>query len=149
MQRTVIPGSAPDHTGYRREGAADPDARVEATIVLRPRDPDLGRALLSGAFDPSQRASSGADPKTMDAVQAFARAHDLKIETADPAARSISVSGTPEQMGRAFGVSLGQFVSKDGARRLSYEGQITLPPDIAAGVTAVLGLDTRPVAHPR
>jgi kumamolisin len=149
MARAAIAGSAPDHTGYRREGAADPAMRVRVTIVLRPADSNAAADLLSGKYDSATRAASGASEGAMAAVEEFARENGLSIEESDPAARTIVVSGSANQMSRAFGVSLGQFVSPDGARHLSYEGSITLPTQIAEHVLAVLGLDTRPVARSR
>jgi hypothetical protein len=50
-------------------------------------------------------------------------------------------------MGQAFGVTFGRFVSPDGTSHLSYDGEITLPSEIAGHVIAVLGLDTRPAAR--
>jgi kumamolisin len=149
MARTALPGSTPVQAGYRREGAANPAASVRATIVLRPADSGVAAALLSGKYDSSAHSVSGADETAMQAVEAFARANGLSIEEADSARRVVVVTGSVSQMSRAFGVTFGQFVSPDGTSHISYEGEITLPSEIAGHVIAVLGLDARPVAQSR
>ncbi|HWE53173.1 MAG TPA: protease pro-enzyme activation domain-containing protein [Bryobacteraceae bacterium] len=149
MDRTALPGSTAVQTGDRRESAADPAARMRATIVLRPHDPGVAAALLSGKFDSATHSVSGAGETAMLAVEAFARANGLSIEESDPAKRMVVVTGSVSQMSQAFGVIFGQFVSPEGVSYLSYEGKITLPSEIAGHVIAVLGLDTRPAARPR
>jgi kumamolisin len=149
MERAAIPGSAPDHAGYRREGAADPDAPVRATIVLRPADSAVAAELLSGRYDPAAHTATGAGAGAIAAVDGFARANGLTVEESDAAGRRVVVSGPSNRMGAAFGVSFSQFVSPDGARYLSHDGAVSLPSEISPYVLAVLGLDTRPVARPR
>lgn len=147
MERAAIPGSALDHTGYRREGAADPDAFVRATIVLRPRDSGVAEALLSGKYDPAAHHATGADRNRLAAVEAFARASGLTVEESDAPGRRVVVSGSVSAMQSAFGVRFGQFKSSNGVNHLSYDGEISLPSDIAPDVLAVLGLDSRPIAR--
>jgi hypothetical protein len=147
MDRAVIPGSAPDHTGYHRESAVDPDTPVRATIVLRPPDSGVAAELLSGKYAP--HASTGVDQQAMEAVENFARTNELQVEESDAAGRRIVVSGPPSRMAAAFGVRFGQFASPDGESHLSYDGEISVPSDVAKYVLAVLGLNTRPVARPR
>jgi|SRR6185312_1648176 len=149
MERTAIPGSAPDHSGCRRERAVDPEAPVRATIVLRPSDPGVAAKLLSGRYDPAAHTSAGADPHAMAAVEAFARDNDLVIEESDAAGRRVVVSGPSSRMGAAFGVTFGEFVSPNGVTFRGYDRDISLPSGIAKYVLAVLGLDTRPAARPR
>ncbi|HEX4275857.1 MAG TPA: protease pro-enzyme activation domain-containing protein [Bryobacteraceae bacterium] len=147
MERTAIPGSAPDHAGYRRDGAADPATRMRVTVVLRLHDdPSVAAALLSGKYDASAHAPSVVDEEGKAAVEAFARANGLAVEESDASMRRVVVAGTADQMSRAFGVAIGQFTSSAGTC-LSYDGAITLPPSVAGYVLAVLGLDTRPVAR--
>jgi kumamolisin len=137
-----------DHAGYRREGAADPDTPVRATIVMRPRDPAVAADLLSGKYDPSTvQARVGAADDAVAAVERFARAHGLVVEESDAPARRVVVSGPVSRMSEAFGVAFSSFVSPDGARCLGYDGEIRLPSEIAPYVMAVLGLDTHPVAR--
>ena len=70
----------------------------------------------------------------------------MEILSADPASRTIRLRGTVEKLDRAFGVEIGWVQDPRGDWYLSYRGSITLPQSIAPAVTAVLGLDQRPVA---
>lgn len=149
MAREAVNGSAPDHTGYRAVGAADPAMSVRVSIVLRPRDSGVAAELLSGRYDPARRDSGGAEDGAIAAVEAFTRGTGLKIVETNAPARTVIVTGSAEQMNHAFGVHLALFEAADGARYLSHEGSVTLPSEIAPSVLAVLGLDTRPAAQPR
>jgi kumamolisin len=147
MDRTALPGSTPVQAGYRRESPANPAAGMRATLVLRPHDSGVAAALLSGKVVSVTDSVSGADESAMQGVEAFVRANGLSIEESDSAKRMVVVTGSVSQMSRAFGVTLGQFVLPDGTSHISYDGEITLPSEIARHVMAVLGLDTRPVAR--
>jgi hypothetical protein len=52
-------------------------------------------------------------------------------------------------VGQAFGVTLAWFELAERQRYVSYEGDITLPAELAPHVLAVLGLDQRPTTKPR
>jgi kumamolisin len=147
MARAAIAGSAPDHAGYRRLAAADPATPIQATIVLRSDSNPAG--LLSGQYFPAKQTPVGADSSSIEAVEAFVRNHGLTIVESNAAERRVAVYGTADQMKQAFGTNLVWFESGDGQRHLSYEGDVTLPAEIAPHVIAVLGLDQRPLANPR
>ena len=149
MGRAAISGSAPNHSGDRRESAAVPATRVRVTVVLRPREPDVAAALLSGKYDPREHAPPGADETSMAAVETYLRTSGLAIEESDAASRTIVATGSASQANRAFGIDLAWFESPGGAKYLSYDGDIALPSEIAGSVLAVLGLDARPAAQPR
>lgn len=148
MERVAITGSSPDQAGYRRLAAADLGTPAQATIVLR-RDDSTAARLLSGQYDPAEHDPGSADQASLEAVESLARDHGLTIVESSAAERSVAVRGTAGQMKQAFGTQLEWFESPDGQRHLSYEGDITLPAEIAPRVLAVLGLDQRPVAKPR
>jgi kumamolisin len=148
MARAAIAGSAPDQAGYRRLSAADPATPVQATIVLRSDDSNAA-SLLSGHYDRAKQASTGADSSSLDAVVSFVRDHGLTVVESSAAERRVVVRGTAAQMKQAFGTTLEWFESADGQRHLSYEGDLTVPTEIASRILAVLGLDQRPAAKPR
>jgi subtilase family serine protease len=58
----------------------------------------------------------------------------------------VGMKGTVEQMEKAFGVQL-RMVEARGQRCLSYAGSISVPKPLKRVITAVLGLDQRPVAQ--
>jgi kumamolisin len=148
MARAAIAGSAPDLAGYRRVAAADPATPVQATIVLR-ADDSTAASLLSGQYDPANHTPARADPASLEAVESLVRDYGLTVVESSAAERRVAVQGTVGQMNRAFGTNLEWFESADGQRHLSYEGDVTLPAEIAPSVLAVLGLDQRAAAKPR
>ena len=131
---------------------ADPNQQIVATLVLRRRASaaNLGDQLLAGVAQPISReeaAEIGADPHDMDAVREFAGLNGFKIISENPAARTLRVEGTIQQMDRAFGVQMAWFENSKGQRFLSYQGTISIPESLQGTIIAVLGLDQRPAAR--
>jgi kumamolisin len=149
VARAAISGSAPDHAGYRRLAAADPATPVQAAIILRGSDPSAAADLLSGRYDSAKRPPPGADPASLQTIESFARDHGLTVVESNAAERTVTLRGTADQMNKAFGTNLEWFQSADGTRHLSYEGDLTIPAEIAPRVLAVLGLDQGPAAKSR
>ena len=85
----------------------------------------------------------------MQKVTSFAEQHGLQVTEANPNTRTVKVQGTAEQMGQAFGVKLGLVSEGDGPKHLSYNESLEVPASLSNLVTAVLGLDQRPVADHR
>jgi kumamolisin len=153
--RVVIPGS---ELKLRQDehalSAASPSQEVTATILLR-RNPHGGgpseQDLLSGTYHPSAegqaaaRAAVAAAPEDVAAVVSFAEQYGLKVVETDADSRRVRVEGTASAMDKAFGVQLRQ----TGEHQLIYAGSISVPKPLGGIVTAVLGLDQRPVASPR
>jgi len=128
---------------------------VDATVVLRRRTPTA--KLESFAFSPSQTASHhtreeygtvhGAAAADMATIEAFAHEFGLTVTERSQARRSMVLSGTAENMQRAFGTSLAYYNSPRGTYR-GRTGPIMIPEELQSVVTAVLGLDSRPIAKP-
>ncbi|MGH9638625.1 MAG: protease pro-enzyme activation domain-containing protein [Bryobacteraceae bacterium] len=130
--RVPLPGS----TAARRPGEAfaplaKKDEQIEITVVL------CRKAEQSTSANPSDAA----------AVAAFAEQHGLRISHEDLASRRLRIEGAMEQMEAAFGVRLGLASDASGQQYLTYKGSIWIPKPLAGIVTAVLGLDRRPVAR--
>ncbi len=70
----------------------------------------------------------------------------MTITEANPTARTVKVKGTAEQINSAFGVKLGLVSEGEGEQFLSHKEAISVPHSLTKLVTAVLGLDQRPVA---
>jgi kumamolisin len=80
-------------------------------------------------------------------VQAFARRNRLKVLDSSAARRTVVLSGTVEQMSRAFGVELRHYELPD--TKESYrgrEGSIHVPKELAGVVQGVFGPDNRRMA---
>ena len=150
-QRVRIPGSAPQHASSERLGDL-PDRSKElitASILLRHApssgSADAGQQLLAGARD-VPAATTMADPNEVSAVSSFAQHYGLTILDQNFETRTVRVQGNAQQMNEAFGIELCRYKDDRGNQYISYMGEITVPASIAQYVTAVLGLDQRPVA---
>ena len=151
-ERTALPGA-------RMVGAADPNERMEVTVLLRHRtSPENLTSMVKGmsTSSPNKRtylereefaAMHGADPDDIDKVKEFAREHGLDIVEANEAQRRVVLSGTVAAMSEAFGVNLEQYESPMGKYR-GRKGPIHPPEDIASIIEGVFGLDNRPQARP-
>lgn len=62
---------------------------------------------------------------------------------------AIRLRGTVEQLERCFGVTVRMVRTSAGVEAMVPDGPVRLPRELAAGVSAVLGLDTRPAAERR
>jgi kumamolisin len=158
MPRNPLAGSErqPLH-GARSIGKADPAERLEVSVILRHRQPDelkeKVRKLAAG--DKTERHLTheeyaqqfGANPADIAAVRQFAARHGLAVVEEHPARRTVVLSGTVAQFNNAFEVDLQQF-EHDGGSYRGRTGPIHLPDELNGVVTAVLGLDNRPQAHP-
>jgi kumamolisin len=132
-ERAPVPGST-------RVGDVDPEAPVEATVVLR-------RAV--------DEPGAGADLGDANRVAAFAADHGLAVLSVNLAARSVRVAATAAAMSAAFGVSFAEYALPTGDASSSgasptYRGRtgdVSVPAELAGVVVAVLGLDNRPQAN--
>jgi kumamolisin len=156
MQKHPLQGSErKPMPGARFIGPADPNERLEVTVLVRRTASAMLAARVArinqggGALAPMTReafaAVHGASPKDMDAVQTFAAAHQLAVVCASPERRSLILSGNVAQFSEAFSVSLSQYEHKAGRYR-GREGSIKLPAELRDIVQGVLGLDNRPQA---
>jgi len=152
-QRVPIPGSElPSRAGERWMTEDASSQTVTASVLLR-RNPGSSvseQELLSGHYKPASREAAAAaleaDPQDIAAVRAFAAQYELKVLEENREARRIKIEGTVEQMDKAFGVTLRWASDSNGHRYFTYSGSLSVPQSLAGVVTAVLGLDQRPVA---
>ncbi len=144
--------------GARSVGKADPSERLEVSVLLRFRGSDalkdrvskLARGEQAGRHLSREEFAQqfGADPADIAVVRQFANAHGLVVVEEDAARRTVVLSGTVAQFNDAFGVDLQTFEHPGGTYR-GRTGAVHLPDELHGVVTAVLGLDNRPQAHPR
>lgn len=151
--RTPLTGSTPQHgptAQWSKLGNAG-DQQLTATIILKHAASDTSAALLSGTAPalPHGEASTAAtaSPEAVHRVTAFAREHGLTVTEANASTRTVKVQGTADQMEQAFGVTLGMVTDGAGNTYLSHQGPIEIPESLSQQVTAVLGLDQRPIAR--
>jgi kumamolisin len=130
-----------------RVGRCSAEEPVTVSVILRRKAP-LDLATMRGPMERKAFAAAyGADASQVAVLRNFAAANGLTLaeDAGSQERRTYKLSGTVEQMERAFGVELNDY-SRDGLRFRGREGGITLTPELAAVVEAVLGLDTRPQA---
>jgi kumamolisin len=143
-------------------GPANPAERLSVTVYVR-RDPKskltddlVASALVPPADRPRvDRAavarSTAAAPSDIAAVTKFARASGLEVVSSDANARSVQLAGTVAQLSAAFRVSLARYGYRDTQDRArTYRGRVGavyIPRTLEGIVTAVLGMDNRPVGE--
>jgi kumamolisin len=120
---------------------------ITISLYLKP----TGSAPDAGAFD--SRAALASDravdhAEDIVAITAFANAAGLRVETSDAARRLIRLSGTASAMESAFSTELHRYEGTGHVCR-GRLGALHVPTDVADRITAVLGLDTRPIATPK
>ena len=146
-----LPGSTRTPPASAGPGtAAPPDAHVEITVVLRcrhraPRVRGRGPAPLSIEELEAQRGASAED---VAAVERFARAHDLTVGAVNAGQRTVVLSGTLANLGRAFSTELQIHDTPSGRFRLR-TGPLYVPAELADVVEGVFGLDDRLAATPK
>ena len=153
-----VPGSerAP-LPGARAVGAADPNERIQVTVVLRraagaaPTQPAVSARSLQGRKYLTREeleAAQGAAAQDIARVEAFAQEHGLDVVEADRARRSVVLSGTVGDLSAAFGVTLTRYEHPGGTYR-GRTGAVQVPAELGPIVQAVLGLDDRPQSSPK
>jgi kumamolisin len=156
-RRVALAGSHRDPVpGATRQRSVGGDEIVHATIVLRrstqsaPLDSGDAFSYAGGTTTPYRSreefsASHGAGPSDLALIDAFAREFGLTITEKSQPRRSVVISGSADAMQKAFGMSLAYYDSPRGVYR-GRTGNIQIPSELEGVVTAVLGLDNRPVA---
>jgi kumamolisin len=158
MAKHILKGSEREPVeGARSLGKADPNERLEVTVLLRHRSADglsehvkqLHRANGRPAHIRREEFAQrfGAEPADIAEVRKFANAHGLAVVQEDAARRSVVLSGTVAQFNQAFAVELEQF-EHDGGSYRGRRGHVYLPDELHGKVEGVFGLDSRPQARP-
>ena len=156
--RVDLPGSHRTLPAATRVGAVAPAQEITVSVYLKDRDGDpllalppqtdpaaLPPPVTHHALAAARRAPAGGD---LAVVERFAAAHGLTVVASDPARRLVTLRGPASAVEAAFATTLHEY-DADGARFRAREGMLSVPADVAASVTAVLGLDTRPIATPK
>jgi kumamolisin len=124
----------------RQRPDAPPPPDLAALGAQRPRERQrIDRAALAARYR--------ADEEDLAKVAQFAKEYNLTVEESNADRRTVQLSGTVEQMNRAFGVQLNTYEYADGRYR-SREGHVMVPRALADVVKRVSGLTNRPLARP-
>jgi kumamolisin len=135
-------------------GPVDGNQRAEVTVMVR-RRAELPAEIVAGptVLTHDELAEGyGADPADVEQVRQALTSRGLEITAVHAASRRIKVAGTLANLASAFGTTLRLVSSPDHqGRPVTHryrEGPLSVPPELAGIVVAVLGLDTRPQARP-
>ena len=125
-------------------------------VRQRPNAPPLPDLAALGAQRPRERQridraalaeSYAADPEDLAKVAEFAKEYNLTVEASSADRRTVQLSGSVEQMNKAFGVQLNNYEYPGGTFR-SREGHVMVPRVLSNVVKRVSGLTNRPLARP-
>jgi len=131
-------------------GPTDPHQLIEVSVVLKHRQALPAAQHHARHLSHDEFASTyGALPEDIDKIRQFASEYNLQVlERGDEVLRrTVTLAGTAANMEKAFGVELNEYEHPEGSYR-GRIGSIQIPEEYASAVTAVFGLDDRPVAHP-
>jgi kumamolisin len=129
-------------------GESDRTEPVTLTLVLR-RRAAIPDSLVIGPETVSVDelgARYGAHPDDVDLVTASVARHGLQVAEVHAGSRRLKVIGPLGTAAAVFGASL-QDARLGGVTFRHREGSLRVPAELDGVVVAVLGLDTRPVAH--
>ena len=156
--RVTLPGSDREPVANASSPSPiDNHELAQVTVVLRKRPQTQPAEAENFGFQNSQDVKyhtredfavmHGADPADIALIEAFAHEYSLTVTERSAARRSVVLTGTIENLQKAFGTTLAHYETPTGPYR-GRTGSITVPADLRDVVTAVLGLDNRPVAKP-
>jgi kumamolisin len=158
MARVTLKGSErAELPGAQLIGPADPNERLEVSVLVRRRASDALQARVSKLSHGDRSAGHlsreefarlhGAETADVAAVRAFATAHGLTVVAEHADRRTVILAGTVRQFSAAFSIELKQYSHPEGTYR-GRTGAIQLPAELGGVIEAVLGLDNRPQAKP-
>lgn len=146
-----LPGS--DRAPLNAAGATGPipdDEQIEATLILRRKQPVPDEVLLNPLPRNEFVERYGADPADVDAVVAEAKAAGAEVMGIDAGERRVRIRAKASVVRQLFGTTLESSTHepRDGetVRFRQRTGPLTLPEPMHDRVVAVLGLDDRPQA---
>lgn len=146
-----LPGShRPAARDARRLRDASPQDPVEVTVTLAGPplpDPDSipARGLTQEEFTSLYAAPEENAAMAREALERYG----LSVEDVSLSTRSMRLSGTVDQVERAFGTKLGVYHTEKEGEFRGREGELEIPAELKGIVTGVFGLDARRVAHRR
>jgi kumamolisin len=154
-QVRLVPLPNSDHPTPRNSrhiGKTSPTQQITVTVVVKRAKPlDIaalkGRQLSRDEYLKTHAATAEA----MQQIRTLAVRHGLTFVREDRSARRVWLRGTVQQLEQTFGVQLNDYeqtAPTAGQNFHALTGAISVPEPEAGVIETVLGLDTRPIAHP-
>ena len=110
--------------------------------------PPIGDVPGSEVVDAMVTLRTDIDDERLNRVVQFLEDHGLTVANTYQQTKTLHVRGPAAGMQSAFSVKLARYFGESGDQFRGRSGPIYVPDDIAADVTAVLGLDDRNTARP-
>jgi kumamolisin len=137
-------------------GALNPSTSITVTVLLR-RRAQVPVELITGPETLTSEELGeryGASPADVSLATSTFAQHGLTVTESHPESLRLKVTGTASALQAAFGTTLSQVTSPhpDGSGPVVHRyrsGGLSVPAELSDVVTAVLGLDNRPVARPQ
>jgi kumamolisin len=153
-KRATLPGS--DRTpppGAQPVGSVQEDETVRVSLILRRKADVASSVEHEEAAQPLthelHEQRYGAEPGDVSLVEQFAHEYGLTVVEASTLKRRVILSGTPEDMRRAFGVEFICYRFEGDTKEFRGRiGPLSISEELQGIIRAVLGLDARPVAKP-
>jgi kumamolisin len=148
-------------TAPTRLGPSDPARVLSLSFPLRRRSSAALTALLSAIENPASpeyhhyltasqyAAAFGPSVAQRDSADAALQALGFTVAAPDGASELAQASATVGEIEAKFSVQLYDYRGADGTHYLAADGVPQMPSALAAVVTGVVGLDTRPAVAPR
>jgi kumamolisin len=136
--------------GARAIGPANPQASIEVTLKLRRKQalPELHTRPATPMTREQLAKTYGASGADIEKVSEVFAKFDLQTVRSDAATRTVRLSGTIENLQRAFSIRLFNYAHVGGNYR-GRVGDLHVPAELKGIVEGVFGLDNRRVARRR
>ena len=158
LMKTEVEGSRPmPLVTAQHLGSTNSQETLSVTLVLRRSNEqefnsllssiESGQAMVNSISRETLQARYGAADEDLALVEQFAQTYGLNVESAQPEARTVKLSGSAEAINQAFSVRLHNF--QQGERVVhSHAEAAKVPVNLTGVVQAVVGLDNRTVFRP-
>ncbi len=141
-----LPFATPEKTSVQVTPSGE---HVTVSVLVRRKNPIDPESLGATRLTHEEfEAQHGADPASVELLQAFAAEYELQVEPELQLSRAtVQLTGSVPNLEKAFGTKLESHATKEGKLRIR-QGTLSVPQELAPHVLAVLGLDNRPQAKP-
>lgn len=151
--RTTLPGSEKKRMPNAQSvGPIAPDDQIRVTVFLRRKSADPVPA--PGPHQPHMTREDfaqqhGANTEDIALIERFAHEYQLTVVDSNVGKRRVILTGTAANITKAFGTELACYKVQNTEQTFrGRTGSISIPSELQSVVTAVVGLDNRPIAKP-
>ncbi len=135
------------------KGPVDPNIDMDVTVMLKSKGSQLRmdrtlKRIAQGRQAPLSEAEFAnqfaAKAESLAAVTKFAEEYGLKVSEANLSSGRVVLNGKASQFSTAFETKLSHYENSAGLEFRAREGSLSIPGELAAHISSVLGTDNRP-----